>query len=67
MTVTVVFDYYFKQKFKAEDWNFNIDDGMLYLYDSEDMMIGAVKLNKMKYFYVEGWWLITNTKIDEQK
>lgn len=53
MIVTVVFDYYFKQKFKAEDWNFNIDDGMLYLYDSEDMMIGAVKLNKMKYFYVE--------------
>ncbi len=53
MTVTVVFDYYFKQKFKVEDWSFSIDDGMLYLYNSDNMMIGAVKLNNMKYFYVE--------------
>lgn len=53
MTVTVVFDYYFKQKFKAEDWRFSNNDGMLYLYGSDGMMIGAVKLDMMKYFYVE--------------
>lgn len=53
MTVTVVFNYNFQKKFKAEDWDLNIDDGILYLYDSEDLVIGAVKLEKMKYFYVE--------------
>lgn len=53
MTITVVFDYYFKQKFKASDWDLNFDDGMLYLYNSEDMMVGAIKLKGIKYFYVE--------------
>ena len=55
-----------EKTFKIDDYVFDEDVGYLRI-SKDDVEIGMIAMSQIIYWYVEDWWLITNTKIDEQK